>query len=92
MAVELKYQQPFARIVHCILKVGGRADLEAGGDGGILVVRSLRISDEVIPAGEELPAEGESAVLGSVSPLVGIPRHANMEAHRGQIQWLLSGV
>lgn len=33
--------------------------LEAGCDGGVLVVSGLCIADEVIPAGEHLPGEGE---------------------------------
>lgn len=37
--------------------------LEAGCDGGVLVVRRLGVANEVIPAGEHLPGEGELAFV-----------------------------
>lgn len=49
--------------------------LEAGGDGGVLIVCSLRVSYEVVPACEHLPAEGEVAFLSSVASLVCVTSH-----------------
>lgn len=51
------------------------ADLEAGGDGGIFVVCSLRVSYQVVPAGEHLPAEVEIPLICSVSSLIRITGH-----------------
>lgn len=72
---------------HCILGLGlsgilfckttlhTPANLEAGGDGGVLIVCSLRVSYQVVPAGEHLPAEGEVALLSSVPSLICITSH-----------------
>lgn len=38
-------------------------DLEAGGDGGKFIVCSLRVSYQIIPAGERLPAEVEAVII-----------------------------
>lgn len=51
------------------------ANLEASGNGGILVVCSLRVSYQVVPAGEHLPAEGEVSLLCSVPSFICITSH-----------------
>lgn len=52
------------------------ANLEAGGDGGVLIVCRLRVSYQVVPAGEHLPAEGEVPLLSSVPSLICITSHS----------------
>lgn len=51
------------------------ANLEAGGDGGVLIVCSFRVSYQVVPAGEHLPAEGEVPLLSSVPSLICVTSH-----------------
>lgn len=65
------------------------SDLEAGGDGGVLIVCSLRVSYQIIPAGEHLPAEGEFSLLRSITSFICITSHPGKkrhESHRGQIR------
>lgn len=68
---------------------GCNPDLEAGGDGGVLIVCSLRVSYQIIPAGEHLPAEGEFSLLRSITSFICITSHPEKkrhEGHRGQIR------
>lgn len=51
-------------------------NLEACGGGGKLVVSCLWVSYKVIPAGEQLPAKGESSILCSISSFIGISCHS----------------
>ena len=51
------------------------ANLEASGNGGVLVVCSLRVSYQVVPAGEHLPAESEVSLLCSVPSFICITSH-----------------
>lgn len=51
------------------------ANLEAGGDGGVLIVGSFRVSYQVVPAGEHFPAEGEVPLLSSVPSLICVTSH-----------------
>jgi hypothetical protein len=55
-------------------------DLEAGGDGGKLVVGRLRISYQIVPAGECLPAEVETVFIPSPS-FIGIACHSVNQIH-----------
>lgn len=57
------------------LSAGCNPDLEAGGDGGVLVVCGLRVSYQIIPAGEHLPAEGEFPLLPSITSFICITSH-----------------
>lgn len=50
--------------------------LEAGGDGGVLVVSGFGIADEVVPTGEHLPGEGELAFFPVSSADVSIFSHS----------------
>lgn len=49
--------------------------LEAGCDGGVLVVCRLGVADEVIPAGEHLPSEGELAFVSVAAANICILGH-----------------
>lgn len=62
------------------LATGCNSDLEAGGDGGVLIVCSLRISYQIIPAGEHLPAEGEFSLLCSITSFICITSHPEKKA------------
>lgn len=49
--------------------------LEAGCDGGVLVVRRLGVADEVIPACEHLPGEGELAFVSIAATNIRVLGH-----------------
>lgn len=55
---------------------GCRGYLEAGGDGGVLVVSGLCVANEVIPACEHLPAEGELPFLSITTAYISIFGHS----------------
>lgn len=54
-------------------------DLEASSDGGIFIIRSLRISYEVVPAGEHLPGESELTIGIIPSTNICIFSHSDVE-------------
>lgn len=64
------------------------ANLKAGGDGGVLIVCSFGVSNQVVPAGEHLPAEGEVSFLGSVPSLIGITSHSYREENQTYLHCL----
>lgn len=49
--------------------------LKAGGNGSVLIVCSLRVSDQVVPAGEHLPAEGELSLLRPIPSFIWVTSH-----------------
>lgn len=51
------------------------SDLEASCDGSILVVGCLRVSNEVIPASEQLPAKDKVTLLCPITSFIGISCH-----------------
>ena len=63
--------------------------LEAGGDGGELVVGGLRVSYQIVPAGEHLPGEVEAIVVHSPR-LVGITGHPVTNAFHLDLEQNLS--
>lgn len=80
--------------LQCCPLAGCDSHLEAGGDRGVLIVCSLRVSYQIVPAGEHFPAEGEFSLLCSITSFVCIPSHSEKnrdEVHRGQIRktWML---
>lgn len=50
---------------------------KAGGDGGVLVVSSLCIANEIVPAGKHLPSKGELAVFTIPTPHICVFSHPN---------------
>lgn len=57
------------------LLAGCTSDLKAGGNRGILIVRGLRVSNQIIPAGEHFPAEGKFSFLSSITSFICITSH-----------------
>lgn len=71
---------PSLTLTGIALATGCNSDLEAGGDRGVLIVCSLGVSYQIIPAGEHLPAEGEFSLLSSITSFVCITSHAERKA------------
>lgn len=67
---------------------GISADFETGGNGGKLVVRRLRVSYQVIPAGKHLPAEIKTVVISNAR-LVCISGHPWMNRMKQTFYWPL---
>lgn len=68
-----KEELPLPHIFSTVLHTP--ANLEVGGNGGILVVRSLWVSNQVVPASEHLPAEGEVSLLCPITSFICIASH-----------------
>lgn len=66
--------------------------LETGGDGGILVVSGLCVTNKIIPAGEHLPGKSELSLLPVSTTNICIFSHSDKKKQKGRQTWALSCV